>query len=234
MKTCEYDGAAFTEARSHPWTDSRANAAWRYHDLTRNPALIRTSLEDWVPWAFATTPHDVEPVLAELLAPVLAGIDGSEIKHDATRVLVALGNNTVSLGTLGQIALAAGLGAQRPDHRVLAIDAVLSHAVEGRLSASTLAAAMMAVASAVPPGRWATSLTTLAQERGDAFVFELLSHLLPGVPAELRGLHVLIDLLYEEAVRLKCGVEEHLLRAWLTSVPGSGRSPKAARQLLAL
>lgn len=214
-----------------------ANAGQELEPTVAGKSRDRASghdLEDWVQWAFATTPHDVEPVLAELLPPVLAGIDGSEVRHDATRILVALGNQTGSLGFLGQIALAAGLGAHRPDHRVLAIDAVLSHAIEGRLNPTCLAVGMVAVASAVPPARWATSLTTLAQERGDAFVFELLGHLLPGVPADLRGLHVLIELFYEEAVRLNCRVEEHLLRAWLTSVTGNGRSPKAARQLLAL
>jgi hypothetical protein len=51
MQTGEYDGAAFKEPRSHPWTDARSNAACRYYDFTAAPALIRTELEDFVPWA---------------------------------------------------------------------------------------------------------------------------------------------------------------------------------------
>ena len=51
MKTCEYDGAPFTEPRSHPWTDARACADYRYYDLKAEPSRIRTSLEDFVPWA---------------------------------------------------------------------------------------------------------------------------------------------------------------------------------------
>lgn len=50
MKTCEYSGEAFTEARSHPWTDAKTSSAFRYYDLKASPALIRTSLEDFVPW----------------------------------------------------------------------------------------------------------------------------------------------------------------------------------------
>ncbi len=51
MRTCTYDGPPFTEARAHPWTDSVASAAFRYHDLRASPALVRTALEDFVPWA---------------------------------------------------------------------------------------------------------------------------------------------------------------------------------------
>jgi hypothetical protein len=51
MKTYEYSGAAFATARSHPWTDAAASSAFRYRDLRAEPALIRTSLEDWLPWA---------------------------------------------------------------------------------------------------------------------------------------------------------------------------------------
>ena len=51
MKTCEYAGAPFTEPRSHPWTDAAGSADFQYYDLTRTPALIRSKLEDFTPWA---------------------------------------------------------------------------------------------------------------------------------------------------------------------------------------
>lgn len=51
MKTYEYGGAAFATARSHPWTDAVASSDFRYRDLRAEPALIRTSLEDFAPWA---------------------------------------------------------------------------------------------------------------------------------------------------------------------------------------
>lgn len=51
MKSCEYDGALPGEPRSHPWSDSVASASHRYHDLTAHPGLIRTSLEDLLPWS---------------------------------------------------------------------------------------------------------------------------------------------------------------------------------------
>ncbi len=50
MRTCEYDGPPFTEPRSHPWTDAVTSAAFRYYDLRATPSLIRTALEDFVPF----------------------------------------------------------------------------------------------------------------------------------------------------------------------------------------
>jgi len=50
MRTCEYDGQPLTEPRSHPWQGSALDPAARYHDFTEAPALIRSSLEDFVPY----------------------------------------------------------------------------------------------------------------------------------------------------------------------------------------
>jgi hypothetical protein len=63
MKTCEYDGEPFSEPRSHPWTGAIANPACRYYDFKIEPELIRTALEDFLPWS-----HDPAViVLYELL-----------------------------------------------------------------------------------------------------------------------------------------------------------------------
>jgi len=51
MKTCEYAGGLFPELRSHPWLESRTDLAARYYDFTASPQLIRSALEDFVPWA---------------------------------------------------------------------------------------------------------------------------------------------------------------------------------------
>ena len=51
MKTYAYDGEVITLARSHPWTDAVTSSDFRYYDLKLSPALIRTSLEDFLPWS---------------------------------------------------------------------------------------------------------------------------------------------------------------------------------------
>lgn len=51
MKTCTYEGDVAGLARSHPYTHAISNEAFRYMDLRATPGLIRTSLEDFVPWS---------------------------------------------------------------------------------------------------------------------------------------------------------------------------------------
>jgi len=51
MKTCEYAGAPFLDARSHPWQGSASEPAACYYDFTASPQLIRRVLEDFLPWA---------------------------------------------------------------------------------------------------------------------------------------------------------------------------------------
>src|SRR4051812_14897353 len=50
MKTCAYGGEAFPELRSHPWLGSETDPAAHYYDFTIYPQLIRSSLEDFLPW----------------------------------------------------------------------------------------------------------------------------------------------------------------------------------------
>jgi hypothetical protein len=51
LRTCEYAGEAFAAPRSHPWIGAASDKTSRYYDLTASPELIRSSLEDFVPWA---------------------------------------------------------------------------------------------------------------------------------------------------------------------------------------
>src|SRR3954463_3624699 len=51
MKTCEYAGAPFDDARSHPWTDAPVPHGARYYDLLARPEHIRSSMEDFKPRA---------------------------------------------------------------------------------------------------------------------------------------------------------------------------------------
>jgi hypothetical protein len=69
MKSCEYDGEAFEEPRSHPWTDAVASAASRYYDLKAHPDLIRTALEDFLPWSHYAAVTQLYELLERLNAP---------------------------------------------------------------------------------------------------------------------------------------------------------------------
>jgi hypothetical protein len=66
MKTCEYAGAPFEEARSHPWTDATGNPNYRYYDLTAAPEHIRHSLEDFHPYRHYAAIEDFYVLLESL------------------------------------------------------------------------------------------------------------------------------------------------------------------------
>ena len=66
MLTCEYDGLPFTELRSHPWTTSTEKPECRYYDLTREPSLIRSALEDFRPWRRYVAVEDFYRLIATL------------------------------------------------------------------------------------------------------------------------------------------------------------------------
>lgn len=51
MKSYGYQGPPFTEPRSHPWLGTPSTPQCTYYDLTATPALIRSALEDFVPWS---------------------------------------------------------------------------------------------------------------------------------------------------------------------------------------
>ena len=51
MKTYRREPTDREIPRSHPWTAAVSNPASRYHDLKLRPDLVRTSLEDFTPWA---------------------------------------------------------------------------------------------------------------------------------------------------------------------------------------
>jgi len=51
LKTYDQADSVSTSVRSHPWTVATADAKSCYRDFKENAALIRTSLEDFLPWA---------------------------------------------------------------------------------------------------------------------------------------------------------------------------------------
>jgi hypothetical protein len=51
MKTYERSDPGLDTVRAHPWTVATTDPNSRYRDFKENPALIRTSLEDFLPWS---------------------------------------------------------------------------------------------------------------------------------------------------------------------------------------
>jgi len=51
MNVYEHADPGSLRPRAHPWIDGEADAQHRYYDFRRKPELIRTVLEDFVPWS---------------------------------------------------------------------------------------------------------------------------------------------------------------------------------------
>lgn len=51
MRTYDYAGSDPDIVRAHPWSDAVDDPRARYYDLKASPGLIRTSLEDFLPWS---------------------------------------------------------------------------------------------------------------------------------------------------------------------------------------
>ncbi len=190
-------------------------------------------LGDWIPTLAAIWPHDAEHFLAFTCLPVLESPSWTETAHDVPRTIDALARHPGRMGTLAAATLAAGISATQRDHRLHAVDAFLDLAVTGRIPVNEVASAMARHAQAWPANRWAESLASVAQAPGGTpATVDLLTHLLPQLPADHRGLNKLLDLLRDELIRLDCRATDPALTRWLGGFAGSSATAKAARLLL--
>jgi hypothetical protein len=194
----------------------------------------RWDLEDYVGWGATTWPHDAEHFMLDGCDPVFDVAGSTEVRHDAIRVLAALGRHQGRLGPLTTTTLAAGLSAGKADQRVFAVDAAIQLSAIGTLTAELLAGGLVAALPLATLPRWATSLGEVASSgpRGRALVIDALGSALPSVPRESRGLHSLLELLTEELLRAGRPASP-TLRPWLEGFAGGSRVARAARTLVA-
>lgn len=187
----------------------------------------------WIPNLAAIWPHDAEHFLAVTSLPVLESPSWTETAHDVPRTLDALARHPGRMGSLAAATLAAGISATQRDHRLHAVDAFLDLVASGRIPAHEVGAVMARYAQAWPATRWAESLASVAQAPGGApATVDLLTHLLPQLPTDHRGLNKLLDLKRDEKIRLGRPVTDPALIRWLGSFSGSSAAAKTARLLL--
>ena len=185
-------------------------------------------------WGATTWPHDAEHFLLDGCDPVFDVARSTEVRHDAVRVLAALGRHEGRLGPLATTSLAAGLSAGKADQRVFAVDAVLQLSAIGTLTPQLLADGLVAARSFATVPRWAASLGEVASAgpRARALVIDALARALPSLPRETRGLHSLLELLVEELLRTGRPTPP-ALRPWMDGFSGASRVARAARTLAA-
>lgn len=192
-----------------------------------------SDLGDWVPALAAIWPGDAEHFLALTCLPILESPASTEIARDVPRTLDALARHPGRLGTLAAATLAACISAAQRDYRLHGIDAFLDLAASGRIPVREVAAPMARYAQAWPASRWAQSLAAVAGAPGGArAAVDLLTALLPLLPARHRGLAALLDLLRDEVIRHGWRVADPALTSWLAGLPGGSAAAATARMLL--
>jgi hypothetical protein len=190
-------------------------------------------LGDWVPSVAAIWPHDAEHFLSLTCLPVLESPSWTETAHDVPRTLDALARHPGRMGTLAAATVAAGISATQRDHRLHAVDAFLDLVASGRIPVHEMATVMARNAQAWPATRWTESLASVAQAPGGApATVDLLTRLLPQLPADQRGLNKLLDLLRDEQIRVGQRATDPRLTKWLDDFSGSSAAAKTARLLL--
>lgn len=190
-------------------------------------------LGDWIPTLAAIWPHDAEHFLALTCLPVLESPSWTETAHDVPRTLDALARHAGRMGPLAAATLAAGLSATQRDHRLHGADAFLDLVPTGRVPVHEVASVLARHARAWPANRWAESLSAAAQAPGGAVAtVDLLTHLLPQLPTDHRGVNKLLELLRDELIRLDRPVTDPTLRQWLGGLSASSAAGRTGRLLL--
>lgn len=198
-------------------------------------ALDSIDVEAYVAWSATIWPADAEHFLVATAGAVLnAGLVGSEVEHDAVRVLAALGGHPGRLGALATTTLAAGLAAGRPDQRVHAVDAVDRLVRAGRLTPDMLAQGVVAYADATVLTRAAASWKDLAtvSPQTSAFVVDTLVAALPGLGTAGVGMHAVLAVLDEELLRVGRPTPA-AIQPWLCGFTGSSKAARLAARLAA-
>ena len=176
------------------------------------------------------SPASTLPLVA-VAVPVMHHVM-SEVNHAAGPILNGLASHpgpwtteTAQVVALGMAAADAGLRTQAAE--------LFAAAVPTRISAAQAAVGFAACHPAVALNRWSASFSDAATIAPIA-VIDLLTHLLPKLPHDTRGVGALLGVLVDESLRHHQAVTNPDLREWLEAFNGSSAAAKAAKAALTL
>ncbi len=149
MKSYEYAGASFTAPRSHPWIDAADDPAARYHDLRAHPELIRTALEDLVPWRRYPAIEQLQVLIEWLNGPV-SPLETNDCAFDGPRPDPGA-SRARSLECTGRVAV---LFRDLPCNQDPALVAAFTRAIHVDLATHDRTFALGAVGTTVIPVRY--------------------------------------------------------------------------------
>jgi hypothetical protein len=156
----------------------------------------------------------------------------SEVNHSAGPLLEALASHSGPWTSETTQVVALGMASQQAELRTQATE-LFAAAIPMRISAAEAAVGFASCQPVVALNRWTTSFSDAATLAPIA-VIDLLTHLLPELSRDTRGIGALMGVLIDECLRHHRAATDPELRAWLGSFAGTSGAAKVAKALLEL
>ncbi len=188
----------------------------------------------WLSWHGLIWPADAEHYAGVVVAPMYIARHWTTPDSTTRDALAGLRRHPGRFGPTAATTVALAMTNGTVEGRVHAGDAVVDLVSRQRISMDDLAAALERTAPVAILSRWANTLQHVAAAGRPEIVIRLLSRVLPLLPRDQHGLHSLLDLLHQEALRTNIAVDEPALRTYLSQFSGSSKAARSARAILAL
>lgn len=204
------------------------------------PTILHARLDDgwrWTflehPWKLSIWPLNPDPVFARAIERYSNVPDGA-YGRSLTWYLSSFSPFMKDIGKISGMLLLMGLSAKLADIRTVARDTMIRLIGAGNLKIETCIDATVELVSseAFKRVRWAAEFQILSgvSKRHAVFVRKLLEGIVPSIePARCGGF---LELLLELCISAEENVQSNVTRDYLSSIKGTGKSAKLAKQLL--
>lgn len=188
----------------------------------------------WLSWQSLIWPADAEHYASVVIVPTYMARQWTTQDSTARDTLAGLRRHPGRFGATVTTTVALAMASGTVEGRVHAADAIVDLVTRQRTSTDDLAAALALTAPVAVLNRWANTLQHVAAAGQPEITIRLLGRVLPLLPRDRSGLHSLLDLLHQEALRTNIAVGEPSLRTYLSQFSGSSKAARSARAILAL
>lgn len=189
-------------------------------------------------WLASAWPMRREPYCALAASELGSNLDWIERYWENRAWYEPLLDPDCEMGEMAQLLLAVGLASKQQTECGLATDILIAAIADGRIEGDALGACMgrLLFTGLIKPPRWARTLAEAARVsplHGREVHGALARALADGMGSPLRGLHTLLELLYQLSVEAGTPVTNERALAYLEGLKGSSKLAKAAKALLA-
>lgn len=188
----------------------------------------------WLSWQGLIWPADAEHYAGVVVVPTYIARHWTTPDSTTRDALAGLRRHPGRFGPTVATTMALAMTNGTVEGRVHAADAIVDLVTRRRVSIDDLGAALELTGTVAVLSRWANTLHHVAAAGRPEIVIRLLSRALPSLPRDQHGLHNLLDLLHQEALRTGIRTDDPVLRTYLSQFSGSSKAARSARAILAI